>query len=280
MGGLAFLALYGLLLLAGVPGLVLRGLLFNIGPVTALAFAPGAIRAAHGRQRWGWVAVAGLAANWCVAEAIYSGYELLGRDAPVPSLADGFYYLGYLSLIVAVPLLAPPHRRLSDRRALLDGATTAAALGTLTWELLVEPTQHESSSLVSDLVLMGYPLLDLGLIVSLIVSFYAASGSLPRHTLALLVAAGLWTGCSGARSDNGVMEAPPPPLTAYPIPTATGTFATPPDDAGAPLPEAGPFREDVGVAEAAPPPFKWDQGVAEAAPPPLPPPTAIPQKKP
>lgn len=190
VGGLAFLALYGLLLLAGTPGLLLRGLLFNIGPLTALAFAPGAIRAAHGRQRWGWVAVAGLAASWFVAEAIYSGYELLGRDAPVPSVADGFYYLGYVSLIVAVPLLAPPHRRLSDRRALLDGATTAAALGTLTWELLVEPTQHGTSSVLSDLVLMGYPLLDLGLIVSLIVSFYAASGSLPRHTLALIAAVG------------------------------------------------------------------------------------------
>ncbi len=131
----------------------------------------------------------------------------------------------------------------------------------------------------------------------------------PRHTLALLVAAGLF-GCSsdpgvaeappppyntppyiqppvpdaGVRSDWGVAEAAPPPLdTPYvpPPPPPTTTFATPPD-AGAPPPPpttkaTGKVRHDKGVAEAAPPPFKYDPGVAEAAPPPLPAPP-IPKK--
>jgi hypothetical protein len=106
----------------------------------------------------------------------------------------------------------------------------------------------------------------------------------PRHALAVLVAAGL-AGCGGLRSDGGVMEAPPPPLSSevY-IPPPPGTYATAPDG-GAPEPDGGtplPLRQDQGVAEAAPPPiptFRHDQGVAEAAPPPVNMPTAVPPKK-
>ena len=118
----------------------------------------------------------------------------------------------------------------------------------------------------------------------------------PRHTLALLVAAGLF-GCGGStRPDDGVAEAAPPPYTtevALPPPppdpttTSTLTFATPPDPTttstttkqiatattttkkAPPPPPTGTVRHDHGVAEAAPPPFKYDQGVAEAAPPPM-----------
>lgn len=87
-GGAVFLAVYGALLAAGAPGLVLRGLLFNIGPITAMALAPHTLRRARGRQRWGWATVAGLAVCWFIAEAIYSVYELCGAEAPFPGAAD------------------------------------------------------------------------------------------------------------------------------------------------------------------------------------------------
>ncbi len=114
----------------------------------------------------------------------------------------------------------------------------------------------------------------------------------PRHTLALLVAAGL-LGCGGAgsRNDDGVAEAAPPPLdtpyhapppppdagvrsdwgvaeaapppldTPHPIPT----YATPPD-AGAPPPPPHPTTQPTTKATGK---VRHDQGVAEAAPPPL-----------
>jgi len=187
-GGGVFLAVYGALLAAGAPGLLLRGLLFNIGPITAMAVAPPALRRARGRQRWGWATVAGLALCWFIAEAVYSVYELRGVEAPIPSLADLFYYLGYLSLIASVPLLSPPHRRLSDRRAMLDGATVVVAVGVLAWKFVVEPTGVSADTFFKSALLLGYPLLDLGLIVSLIVLFYGSSGALPRPVAALVVA--------------------------------------------------------------------------------------------
>jgi len=111
----------------------------------------------------------------------------------------------------------------------------------------------------------------------------------PRHTLALLVAAGLF-GCGSSRSDGGVAEAAPPPhdypYTTYPtaVVATDSPYATPPDagsptpdagvatpdDAGAPPPDAGARKtaptNTVQVVK--PPPFKHDHGVAEAAPPP------------
>ena len=72
----------------------------------------------------------------------------------------------------------------------------------------------------------------------------------PRHAVAVLIAAGL-LGCGGAQHDVGVAEAAPPPY----------------DDQ---------IRPDDGVAEEAPPPYDQnehqiiqDEGVAEAAPPPV-----------
>ncbi|MFN8508188.1 MAG: GGDEF domain-containing protein [Dehalococcoidia bacterium] len=185
---MAFLAVYGALLAAGAPGLVLRGLLFNLGPITAMAVAPQALRRARGRQRWGWTAVASLAVCWFIAEAVYSFYELRGAEAPFPSFADLFYYLGYFSLIAAVPLLSPPHRRLSDRRAMLDGATVVVAVGVLAWQFVVEPTGASAGTFFQSALLLGYPLLDLGLIVSLVVLFYGSSGALPPPVAALVVA--------------------------------------------------------------------------------------------
>lgn len=114
----------------------------------------------------------------------------------------------------------------------------------------------------------------------------------PRHAMAVLVAAGLF-GCGGPQHthdegiaeaapppydepvfipDNGVAEAPPPPVDGPD--GGTTRFSTPPPPLD--TPDAGTrFVPDEGVAEAAPPPFDdrrfiRDEGVAEAAPPPFP----------
>lgn len=104
----------------------------------------------------------------------------------------------------------------------------------------------------------------------------------PRHAMAVALAVGL-LGCgggSGLRSDDGVMEAPPPPLYTVPI-------EPPPPEADA---GAGPVHidkppnqvaadPDAGAPDAGSPPdlpYRIDEGVAEAAPPPIPVPTPRP----
>ncbi len=85
---------------------------------------------------------------------------------------------------------------------------------------------------------------------------------IPRHAMALLVAAGL-IGCGGGQMhpDNGVAEAAPPPID-EPQP-----FPGNPPDAG--TTDTPPYQDDDGVTEMAPEPYREDDGVAEAAPPPI-----------
>ena len=110
-----------------------------------------------------------------------------------------------------------------------------------------------------------------------------ALSRIPRHAMAVLVAAGL-IGCAGSqtRTDNGVAEAAPPPVDGpRAFPEEPQDQPPPPaDDAGALVPPNPPnYKIDHGVAEAAPPPYpprvpqkpplKDDPGVAETAPAPF-----------
>jgi radical SAM superfamily enzyme YgiQ (UPF0313 family) len=101
-----------------------------------------------------------------------------------------------------------------------------------------------------------------------------APSRIPRHAMAVLVAASLM-GCGGAqtRTDNGVAEAPPPPVDgprAFPEEQTDNPPPPPPPEADAGAVENPPYKIDNGVAEAAPPPYKNDPGVAETAPKPYP----------
>lgn len=107
---------------------------------------------------------------------------------------------------------------------------------------------------------------------------------MPRHAAAVAAAIGLF-GCAVAH-DRGIMEAPPPPIDPRPPPVPPPPPAPePPKEQGSqqspwvpveePVKEL-PYRQDEGIAEAAPPPYDpvtkdsylHDPGVAEAAPPP------------
>jgi len=93
---------------------------------------------------------------------------------------------------------------------------------------------------------------------------------IPRHAAAAIVALGLGA-CSsdGVKDDQGVIEAPPPPID-YRVIEDNGVIEAPPP----PLDLGLDVKEDMGVIEAPPPPLdlgpdaKEDGGVIEAPPPP------------
>lgn len=189
-GATLYLAAYAALIPVPAAATILRGGAYNIPGIVSLCIAPAALHRSRGRERAGWFCVIAVAAFWLAAEAIYALYAIRGVDAGVPALPDVFYYLGYGAFMGAVVLLAPGRRRLADRRSLLDGAVVMIASAAVGWDVILAPL-HDSStySRFAQAVVLGYPILDLGLLVTLIVSFYGSTTRFPRAMLALVAAA-------------------------------------------------------------------------------------------
>ena len=151
----------------------LGGLGYHIPPLVAIALTPPVIRRTAGAERAGWICVLMLLLSWDAAEWVYSYHSLvLNTEAPIPSLADGFYYIGYLAFVCGLPLLARSGRGVHDQRSVVDAAIVVVVAGTLLWWFLVSPQLPSSGASIADYVLLGYPLLDLGLLAALVVTFY------------------------------------------------------------------------------------------------------------
>ncbi len=177
----AFLALYGALL--AVPELhrVLGGVAYHLPPLLAVALTPRVIRRTTGAERAGWVCILVLLVTWDAGEWVYSYYSLVLRtEAPIPSAADAFYYAGYVAFSCALPLLARSGRGLQNQRSVVDAAIVVAVAGALFWWLVVVPGLPSSGASSSDYILVGYPLLDLGLFAALVFTFYGGLSKLPR----------------------------------------------------------------------------------------------------
>jgi len=86
--------------------------------------------------------------------------DLLTRDIPAPSLADGCSLVGLVVVIAALLLIVRDHTPGADRGALLDAATVATGAGVLSWVFLMAPYATDASlSLLQRLVAIAYPLL-------------------------------------------------------------------------------------------------------------------------
>lgn len=170
----AFLGVYALGLLNPAFHPFLGGIAYQVPSVVAIALVPWALAGSRGRQRVGAALIGFSLLLWAAADAVYTFYTLvLGREAPVPSIADAMYYAGYAALIAAVALIAVSRRRLHDLRAWVDAATVSVVAGAFAWQFLVAPSlSTETSSLLELLVVVGYPLLDLALLVALIATLY------------------------------------------------------------------------------------------------------------
>ena len=152
---------------------LLGGLGYHVPPLVGIALAPRVIRRTAGAERAGWVCILVLLVSWDAAEWVYSYYSLvLDAEAPIPSLADGFYYAGYLAFVFGLPLFARSGRGLHDHRSVVDAAIIVVVGGTLFWWHVVAPELPSSGASTGDYVLLGYPLLDLGLLAALVMTFY------------------------------------------------------------------------------------------------------------
>jgi diguanylate cyclase (GGDEF)-like protein len=96
-----------------------------------------------------------------VGDVVYAVIDAVLHQNPFPSIADGFYLVGYP--ILAAGLLILIRGRISgrDRAGLIDAAIIATGLGLLSWTFLMKPIAADPSlSLTERLISLAYPLGD------------------------------------------------------------------------------------------------------------------------
>jgi len=142
------------------------------------------------RKRLAWLCLAFLLASWQTGDWLFSYYDLVRQtEPPFPGYADVAYYAGYVAFIAAIPLLTFPERRLHDRRWLFDAGVVTVIAGTISWEYLLRPIVADSGSgYFEAAVALGYPLFDLVLLTTLVVTLFAARDRYPVYVLALIAA--------------------------------------------------------------------------------------------
>jgi len=181
-----FLGAYAVLLAAGfsdeltilpyhVPALVSLAILARVTPATA------------GRERLGLLLLAGTILCWDAADWVFSAYlAFAGHEPPFPGIADPLYYVGYLFALGAVPLLAVSGRQRLDARWLLDAAVTMVVATALAWQFLIVPQLgNDGASDIAAATAIGYPVLDLGLLIIMASAFYGAGGWMSPRSAAL-----------------------------------------------------------------------------------------------
>ena len=153
---------------------------------------------AAGRLRLAWWGLAFGALSWGLGQAVWSWYELvLHVDGPFPGLSDVGYLcfpIGAAAALVVFPSSVPHGDRV---RMVLDGLTTAGAIGLVSWAAALGAVVHASTSTLGTAVSVTYPLSDIALLI-IAVPVLARSGP---HRLPLgLVVGGLslmWVADSG-----------------------------------------------------------------------------------
>jgi len=191
--GLLFLLVYAAVQTARPSERILdlqSNVVYNIPALVALGLSLIPIRNSRGRERLAWFCLAFLLASWQIGDWIFTYYDLVRHtEAPFPGYADIAYYAGYLAFIAAIPLLTFPERRLHDRRWLLDAAVVTVIAGTISWEYLLQPIVRESGGAYVDAVAaLGYPLFDLALLTTLVVTLFARRDGYPFYVLAIIAA--------------------------------------------------------------------------------------------
>jgi hypothetical protein len=124
--------------------------------------------------RRAWIAMSVWLGGFALGQLLLSIYPLLlRREAPIPSIADPMYFVGYVALLVALVLFVAAYRasgfpvgRLAEHVAIGLGA--CALFGVVAYRMLL-PIALAQTPLGERIVNVGYPLLDLVVLVPTLV---------------------------------------------------------------------------------------------------------------
>jgi len=168
---------------------------YIVGAVGGCALTIVGARRRRGAARLPWFLFAAAEASWVIANAIWLGYDLVGRPVPVPSAFDAFYFGAAALLITGVAVLARGTlRAASPLRVVLDGLLVVSSLFYVTWSLLL--THLPGMAWNADRALTwAYPVVDITLAS---VALFALSRSARRdRSCWVLIASGMLLLSSG-----------------------------------------------------------------------------------
>ena len=103
---------------------------------------------------------------WLLGDSLWWGLELAGHPVGFPSFVDVVYFAGY-PLIVGGLVVMWRQLLASVLGGLLDGAALAAAGGLLLWAVAVAPSGAVHETVLQSLLAVGYPTLDLFVLIGL-----------------------------------------------------------------------------------------------------------------
>jgi signal transduction histidine kinase len=140
-----------------------------IGAAAVAAVAIGTLRNVTAEDRPAWWLFAGGLLGQVLGDTISGVYEVaLGKEPPVPSVADAFYLGGYVLLIAGVLLILRRRGGGIVRVAGLDALVVFLALALAQWVFLISPYTHDDTLGAGErLTYMAYPAMDVLLLVAL-----------------------------------------------------------------------------------------------------------------
>lgn len=156
--------------------------------LAALIFSITAARAAQGRLRAAWWALVIGLVSWNIGQLIWTYTELVVREVPFPSVADGFFLAFPVAACVALLFFWNRHRRRLRGLILLDGLIVAGSLFIVSWCLVMADLfETGRATRLEFLLSFAYPVSDLVVVtIAAVVLVSAHANQRPVMTLITL----------------------------------------------------------------------------------------------
>jgi len=164
-----------------------------IGASSVAAIFVGSARNLPRAERLPWQLFGLGLAGQVAGDAIFAVYEVsLDREPPSPSVADVFYLAGYPLLAIGVLLILRRLGGQTSRTAILDTAIIFSGVALVQWVFFIDPYNHiRFGTEGARLVAMGYPAMDVLLLVALAQLLVGPGGRAVAYRL-LLASVALW----------------------------------------------------------------------------------------
>jgi hypothetical protein len=176
-----------------------QNVFYDLVGFSSVAAIVAGVRIHHPTHPLQWYVLAFGLSILVLGEVIFTYYEnILGIEAPFPSVADAFY-------LVAMPCFAwglvLMHRRYVPGRQwanLIDALIIVTVSGMLSWVFLMEPQAYDQSRpLLERLISIAYPLMDLVVLVAALQLWLISKKRLAAHyllnvSLVFLLGADTW----------------------------------------------------------------------------------------
>jgi signal transduction histidine kinase len=164
-----------------------------IGAASVVTIVAGTTRNLPRGKRLAWHLFAFGLAGQVAGDAIFAFYEVsLNREPPSPSVADVFYLGGYPLLALGILLVLRRLGGQTSRSAVLDTIVIFSGVVLVQWVFFIDPYNHiRFGSELARVVAMGYPAMDVLLLVAFAQLLVGPGGRTPSYRL-LLASVALW----------------------------------------------------------------------------------------